>query len=315
MGVNDTRKKVKKSSDEQLKKKLNYEDKLVEDLNVFFEQLSKDFGVVYKATGKILTLNESYEDELNALLKKNYRSIADDFSTIIQKEIEDNIDFDVYEIIPEAKEALNNKIAIALGAYILTRANDITPKISKTTQDEIIKQTQDYIINQASRGISVTQAQIASEVSKKIKEWGDNHSKTVATTEVQQVAEKSKSVEKDAIKATIVENTQKIKNNPNDYDSEAVKVARTVDVNRGSKKVWVTSGDERVRKSHQVLDSVSIKSDDLFLTGMGSLMQYAGDMENGASLSDVINCRCTVVYKFNNDILKIYTNSIFKRKA
>ena len=95
MGVNDTRKKVKKSSEKQLQKKLYYEDKLVEDLNVFFEQLAKDFGVVYNATGRILTLNESYEDELNALLKKNYRSVSDEFSSIIQKEIEDTIDFDV----------------------------------------------------------------------------------------------------------------------------------------------------------------------------------------------------------------------------
>lgn len=328
-GINSTKSQANKTADEHLDKKLELEENLVRDLNLYFEQLAEDFKVVYGATGKVLTLTESYEEELSSLLKKNYRMVANDFSDLTQRALADEIDLDLYQPIPEEESKLKEKIAIAVGAYILLRAKKITPKIAQTTQDVLLNLTDDYIVNQARAGLAVTNAEIANNVSQKVKEWGLAHATTVATTEVQTLAEKAKNIENIQVKENIKNEVERIAKGgavikgkkPEELTKADLKdakeitaIASTVDVQKGSRKVWITSGDEKVRKSHSILDGKTIDQDDYFVTGMGSRMLYSGDMENGASLSDVINCRCVVVYKYNTEIVKIYRNSIFRRK-
>ena len=292
MGINTTKKDANKQAEKDLEEKLRLEKELILDLIVFFSQLAEDYRVVYSSTGKILTLNESYIDELQSLLKKNYRNVSNVFSNTIQKALEDNIDLDQYEVIPEKQNALQDKIAYSLGAYLLLRSNNITPRITETIQNEMKRKTEEYIIDQAKKGIAVKQAEIANKVSENLKNWGENHSKIIATTEVQTVAEESKYVE----------------------NAEINDLVQSVDIQKGSRKVWITAGDEKVRTSHQAIDGVSIDAEDLFITGAGSRMRYAGDMENGADLSDVINCRCSTVYKYDTEIVKIYRNTIYRRK-
>ena len=287
-GINTTKAKANETAEEHIDKKIELEDKLILDLVLFFTQLAEDYAVIYSTQGKIMTLTESYEDELKSLLKKNYRNVSAEFGNQIRKALEDNIDLDMYEPIPERHNDLRDKIGMSIGAYLLTRSNFIAPKIANTVQNEMVKQTNEYIVNQAARGVAVKQAEVANAVKDKIKEWGENHAKVVSTTEVQTVAEQSKFIENEEVN----EDTQV-----------------------GSRKVWITAGDEKVRTSHLVLDGKSIDADEMFVTGLGSIMRYAGDMENGASLSDVINCRCTTVYKYNTQIIKVYRNTMFRRKG
>lgn len=292
MGINTTRKDAKKTADENLEKKLAYESEFNKNLKTYFEQLAEDYRVIYSATGRVLTMTESYQNELDALLKKNYRNIASDFGSQMRNAIDDEIDFDVYEKNPEEDKKLRDAIAMVIGAYLLLRGKKISPRISETIQNEMQSKTQDYIEKNASLGKAITQAEVANEVSNKIKDWGVNHAKTIATTEVQAVAEQSKNIE----------------------ISEINNLVQAVDSTQGSRKVWITAGDEKVRASHRVLDGASINSDQMFVTGNGSTMMYAGDMEHGAPLSDVINCRCTTVYKMNNEVVNIYKNTIFRKK-
>lgn len=292
-GINTTKAKANETAEEHIDKKIELEDKLILDLVLFFTQLAEDYAVIYSTQGKIMTLTESYEDELKSLLKKNYRNVSAEFGNQIRKALEDNIDLDMYEPIPERHNDLRDKIGMSIGAYLLTRSNFIAPRIANTVQNEMVKQTNEYIVNQAARGVAVKQAEVANAVKDKIKEWGENHAKVVSTTEVQTVAEQSKFIE----------------------NEEVNELCQSVDTQVGSRKVWITAGDEKVRTSHLVLDGKSIDADEMFVTGLGSIMRYAGDMENGASLSDVINCRCTTVYKYNTQIIKVYRNTMFRRKG
>lgn len=56
-------------------------------------------------------------------------------------------------------------------------------------------------------------------------------------------------------------------------------------------KEWIDSGDKRVRDSHEDVNGETVKLYEKFSNGL----LYPGDMENG-SASDVIHCRCTVIY-------------------
>lgn len=61
-------------------------------------------------------------------------------------------------------------------------------------------------------------------------------------------------------------------------------------------KTWITMQDERVRPTHVEVDSVSVPIDEPFVVG-DSLMMYPRDASTfGASVSEVSNCRCSILY-------------------
>ena len=75
----------------------------------------------------------------------------------------------------------------------------------------------------------------------------------------------------------------------NDYDyDEAVR-------QRKKFKVWHTIMDGRERPAHNAADGQMVDVLDPFVVG-DELMQYPKDMSLGASLPNIINCRCSVEY-------------------
>lgn len=62
-----------------------------------------------------------------------------------------------------------------------------------------------------------------------------------------------------------------------------------------SKKQWRSMKDERVRTTHREVDDTEIPINEPFVVG-NSLMMYPRDMSLGADSSEIVNCRCSVVY-------------------
>lgn len=60
-------------------------------------------------------------------------------------------------------------------------------------------------------------------------------------------------------------------------------------------KVWMTEGDERVRKTHQEVHGVDIPINEFFTVG-NSQMLMPGDTVNGAELKEIAGCRCYLVF-------------------
>lgn len=295
--INKTKAEARKQAEQEIDDKKALEILLIADLILYFTQLASDYETVYSATGKILNLEESYADELQSILKRNYRKVGNRFSNITRNQIEDIVDFDIYEPLPEVQENLAQKIGMAIGSFILLRAENIAPKITQTIQDELLKKTNETIIDNASRGLAISNAEIANQVSNEFTAWGVKHAPIVATTEVQEIAEGSKYIENGAI-------TDLIKD---DIGLEAIR--------KGSEKVWITAGDEKVRDSHSAIDGKVIPAEDVFVTGMGGRMRYCGDTSLGASLSDIINCRCETIYRYNSEITTVVRNKIYRKKG
>jgi len=292
-GINPTKSKAKETADAEIEQKKSLEKGAEKDLKKFFNQVADDFSLFYAGTGKVLNLNEHYNTELNSLLKKNYRDMSKQFDTKTRKLIEQAINMDEYEPIEAEHKKINDAIGIAVWAYLIQRANFISPKIISTTQDVIQAKTEAVIADKIDKKLSYTQAQVANEVSIKIKEYGKEHSPIVATTETQNITETTKHIENIHINA----------------------IVETDVMQKGSTKVWITSGDEKVRKSHEAINYETIPYNQDFVTGMGSRMKFSGDMSLGASLSDVINCRCSTIYKYGTEFIKSVRNSIYRRKS
>ena len=306
-GINNTLYKAREKAKEEIELKKALEALLTADLILFYQQLAEDYSTVYSATGEILNLSESYLDELKAVLKRNYRQVGNHFGRSTRQSIEDLIDIDVYEPIPEVVKKLDDRIGMALGAFYLLRAEDIAPKMIDTIRDEMIQKTQTAIVQVLEKakeaGVQpvINNAEVAGTVGEQLKLWGENHAPTVSVTEVQAVAEESKYVEQ----AEIISDTAE--SDDNEYD--------ITELQAGAEKLWITAGDEKVRHRHQAVDATLIPADSLFTTGAGSLMRYCGDMSLGAPLSDVINCRCETIFRYNAEVTMIITNHIFRRKG
>ena len=65
--------------------------------------------------------------------------------------------------------------------------------------------------------------------------------------------------------------------------------------NGKTRKRWLTMKDERVRFTHFELDGAEIDIEDVFYVGE-SIMRYPRDFEYGASLNEILGCRCSVEY-------------------
>lgn len=214
------------------------------DLRKFFEHIADDFALFYAGTGKVINLNDNYNTELNSLLKKNYREMSKQFDTKTRKLIEQAINLDEYEPIIAEHNKLNDAIKLAVWGFLIQRANFISPKIIATTQDVINKKTEEVVNKKIIDKTPYTQAHIANEVAKEIKNYGKKHSPIVATTEVQTITETTKHIENVHINALV--------------EPEIMQ--------KGSTKVWITSGDERVRKSHEMINYETIPYESDFVS-------------------------------------------------
>jgi hypothetical protein len=66
--------------------------------------------------------------------------------------------------------------------------------------------------------------------------------------------------------------------------------------NEVTEKVWQTMGDGKVRNSHANANGQKRASDEPFTLENG-MLQYPMDASLGASLGEIINCRCVAVYE------------------
>ena len=62
-----------------------------------------------------------------------------------------------------------------------------------------------------------------------------------------------------------------------------------------TKKEWLSMRDNRVRDTHWEVDGKIIPINDLFHVG-GSWMAYPMDASHGASLSEIVGCRCSLEF-------------------
>jgi len=258
-------------------RKIKLENRVTPVIRGLFNQMAKDFENLYIATGSIFDFN-IYTDDWSGALKQQYNRVGKEFLTNIRKS--DLIrDF----IIKQDEDATVEQIATIGAAYTIfaaDRAGTQTTFIINTSNLDAIE-----AVNNARNDLreedlfnEPTREDVAKEASKNLRKKFRSRVGTIANMETQAPAESAKWIEAAVLSGFPVLPFQQVEDAP---------ITTT--------KEWAAVGDERVRPAHIAADGQTVRIEQVFTVDNESL-RFPGDTSLGASIGNVVNCRCAQVF-------------------
>lgn len=287
LSFNDMKEMTAAEDDEKRKQ----EERLARALKRFFSELAAAWAAVYADSGAMIDPMDMGA-ELSSVLEKSYLATMRLFSGKYMDQLEKQLKV-AEESAPDSERAktlgwwldirkrANPIIADAVSFYAVTRAVEQAVQILGTTGDVIARSVAATLARIADEGLTMTNAEIASETRRIIEEYNANRLGTISETEVQNAAQTAKQMEaqttSDVAASTAAE----------DDEFETAKKQDIV-------KTWITMRDKSVRKPHVKAEGQQQQVKDPFIVD-DELLMYPGDMSLGASVKNVINCRCNSV--------------------
>lgn len=245
--------------------KIKFESQLERTMRYFFRNMASDVRVYYKNYEQIIDTRR-YDVEINSILRQHYRKVSKAFESRLREELTKS------RIHLETKE-LDARVSQRLNDYFYKRSIEQTSFISQTNAAEVYTAFQKVTMTAAKNGTTLNKNQLAQEASDEFERRGLGRAKTIGLTETQNPAEKTKDIEA----VTITDN---------DVIAGGV-VLRPDDIT----KTWSAILDDHTRIEHALADDQTVKQDEPFIVGGESLM-FPGDDSMGASLENILNCRC-----------------------
>lgn len=270
----------------QLAMKLKLEKKFKPKLKKFFRQVGQDTKIVWTATGTIPNLN-SFAPKLMTILNDHYRDVAKQFAGVAQESLKSSItvtDIKQEEVPGMSDSADTSPALLALLAIpVLDIINDVrnevitfinehsvrqTSHILRTTQQELQSISARVITDASAQGEVLTQAEIGDQIAKDFAKSSNGRINTIAMTETQTPSETVKLIE-----ATLL----------------AILIVGTV------VKRWNAVIDSVTRSAHLRANGQIVPHNVPFLVG-GERLPSPGSSALGASLPNIINCRCVATF-------------------
>ncbi len=289
-----------------LRDKIKLEKDFIRKLTTLNNKIVKKTVLDFGNDGVVLNARE-FEPELSDLLENQYERTAKVF------------DDQIREFLPadlESTEEEDSLITDALILFFADRLIDQSQIITRTNQRDISQSivSADRQLQQLAKpGEIVSNRQVAQVAGTLLRRKLKGRTGTIATTEVQVAAETSKATE-----------TSVLTRNPRSLPRPVLAIPKPqvvvpeLPVGLTPPKVqneWVTAGDEVVRRSpfsHVAADGQKVNIDESFSVS-GQLLRIPGDTSQGASLGNVIRCRCGSV-RNKEDVLNA-RKAIFNAQA
>lgn len=288
----------------QLAMKLKLEKKLKPKLKRFFRQIGQDIKVVWTATRTIPNL-DSFAPKLTAILNDHYRDVAKQFTGIAQESLKSSVasnNTKQHEEIPGVSDSGDTSVALLalLALPVLDTINDVkndvitfinehsvgqTSRILATTRQELQTISARVITDASVNGEVLTQAEVGDRIARGFAESSNSRVNTIAMTETQTPSETIKLIEATAL-AVLVASAAGV--------DEGLGVGTVV-------KKWNAIIDSVTRSAHLRANGQVVLHNVPFLVG-GERLPAPGNSGLGASLSNIINCRCTATFSvISND--------------
>lgn len=283
--VGHDRGKLAKAARADRAEKLSCESLAAPDFKRMFKRMGDDFDAVYSHTGHVLSL-EPYEADIRGNLRDCYRRVTDRFKTNIRVSLDPELNARYHA--PAVNKAVNNRLV----KYMDDRAPRQARHILKTTRERMGNALASAHVEAAQAGVPGDQHFIGGEMRKWFHASAAGRAATIATVEVNCSAEFTKHVEAVVIKYFAPKNATLVllEKSASGMKSIILPVSGL-----DFEKTWVADLDEKTRSWHAAMDYTSVGLDEFFVVN-GENMFYPGDDEHGASLENLINCRCAAAY-------------------
>jgi hypothetical protein len=264
---------------QQLAKKIRLEENVKPKLTSFFRDIGKQIGPVMRATGRPPQL-AIFRDELIELLSKHYDRVSKAFQGDVAPNLTKGLTLHLELKQEEAERVIDDaqeEVDEALLALIALRAPRQADFILETTEKELNDATTKAVVEAAKKEETLTNSELSRKVTQDFNSRTPGRVETISITETQAMAEDTKLTEAQTIANSGVFIA----------GVSAVLVMR---------KIWNTILDERTRSSHVLADNQERSMVQPFLV-QGQRLKVPGDTSLGATLDNVINCRCAAEYK------------------
>ena len=308
MPYNSTRKERQRRAAQDLAKKLQLEVILAKEMRSIFRKISKSASYLYVSTGGRLNVL-AFKGDIRDTLAKHYRRTFKKFQPQMRNEInaarkkaiddDDTVDDDLddanndyvtiqsdaqaNQIVSTTQKKLNQAYAAALAAYLMSgSAADVADAPKKpVAQGGVTEPDATISMPDHASSAPIDRTAVADSASQSFDADADVRSNVIATTETQGAAETGKTNVVSALLGTQI----------NDVTDGAVSDQVS------PQKSWETIMDGRERDSHAATNGQVQGLASPFVVG-GELLMYPGDTSLGASVGNIINCRCSVQYVF-----------------
>lgn len=274
--LNKTKAQLQEDADAQDDIDLVFEKTMQRKLNALVRVIVNDFAILYGTTGIVINTRQ-YFDELNTIIKQTYRRVNREFSSTYLNDLEEELakaktdeEKDKWNKLIALRKKVTPAIFATLIAWSQVTAPEQTNFVIDTWGKMIRKNVNDAISINILSDLPIDNATIAKQTKKPLTNEMINHNETIAMQEVQTPTENAKFTEAD------------------EFNKELIATATVVAI---IEKIWITMGDSKVRASHVAANGQKRNLKEPYLVG-GELLMYPKDSSLGASLGNIINCRC-----------------------
>lgn len=259
LNTNDAQRKRYAAKDHNLK--LQLEATLTPQLIKFFRQYGDDFAKRYEALGFLPDFG-IYKDKLSGILQPHYNKVANVFS----KRIVDTVGK------PDNHDDVLNTISQRTDTFHAINADQSSQYIMQTTHDNAHNAIKKAAAAGIAAGLFLTRTQIAKQAKRDLLRTNINRVSGISMTETQGAAEHAKQSE---------------------FEALTFHGAHNIHLKKKQKQ-WNAVLDNVTRAAHAQADGQIVDYGQPYEVG-GEKMMYPKDSSLGASLSNIINCRCSSV--------------------
>jgi uncharacterized protein with gpF-like domain len=209
-----------------------------------------------------------HRQNLYNMLLKHYDTVEKKFSSQIIKELG----------LPDAHEIIRQTIDLNTDLHHTIRANQMADNIALTTQKNIHNSMIKAILAAAAAGIALNRSKLAENGGTFLDDALKSRIETIAISETQNPAEHAKQTEIDSLHR---------------HAAKFKGITETI-AKKKKFKMWQAVLDNKTRLTHAEADSQQVPFDQPYIVG-GEQLRYPGDMGLGASIENIINCRCSSI--------------------
>lgn len=254
-----------------LREKVRLERLLFDELRLFNRALVRQTIREYKEAGRAFNAG-TMQPELTAMLERHYERVGDEFDSQITDQLPDDI---------AATSAELAAITLALDTFFSSRAPEQSAIITETNQRDIESSIDQSIMISQEQEQPQTRIDLAIIAGALLSRKLSGRIRGISSLETQAPAETAKATEAQILT----------------FQPPSVTGGTPTDV--PVMREWVTVGDERVRRAHVGADAQTVGMNEPFTVG-GQLLRWPGDTSLGATVDNVINCRCSAVVDAQN---------------